>query len=73
MPPAPNTGAVRMLTTAGDPVAGVTFTVDGPGSPRTAVTNAEDVAWVDGLALGDFVVTETVPAGYVAAGENPQA
>jgi len=58
------------------PHAGVTFTVTGGGLPApglTAVTNASGVACVDGLLLssvagvGNYTVTETVPAGYSAS------
>jgi len=54
--------------------AGVTFTVDGPGLGDGAevTTNAQGEACVDGLVLsgfvGDYTVTETVPAGYDADG-----
>jgi Prealbumin-like fold domain len=44
------------------PHAGVTFSVDG----TTVVTDANGEACVDGLAFGDYTVTETVPAGYVS-------
>ena len=59
------------------PHAGVTFKVTGgelPAAGVTAVTNADGEACVDGLLLssltgvGDYTVTETVPAGYVADG-----
>jgi hypothetical protein len=53
------------------PHQGVTFTVTGgelPAAGVTAVTNAQGEACVDGLVLssfvGDYTVTETVPAGY---------
>ncbi len=52
---------------------GVTFTITGgelPAAGVTAVTNASGEACVDGLVLsslvGDYTVTETVPAGYVS-------
>jgi Prealbumin-like fold domain len=55
------------------PHQGVTFTVTGgelPAAGVTAVTNAQGEACVDGLVLssfvGDYTVTETVPAGYSA-------
>ncbi|HSE81558.1 MAG TPA: hypothetical protein VLA87_07660 [Gaiellaceae bacterium] len=57
------------------PHPGVTFTVTGgelPAGGVTAVTNSSGVACVDGLVLssfvGDYTVTETVPAGYHADG-----
>jgi hypothetical protein len=53
------------------PHAGVTFTVTGgelPAGGVTAVTNAQGHACVDDLVLssfvGDYTVTETLPAGY---------
>jgi hypothetical protein len=60
---------------AGDhPHAGVTFTVTGgelPAAGVTAVTNAQGEACVGGLVLssfvGDYTVTESVPAGYSAS------
>ena len=57
------------------PHQGVTFTVTGgelPAGGVTAVTDANGEACVDGLVLsgfvGDYTVTETVPAGYHAVG-----
>ena len=56
------------------PHAGVTFTITGgelPAAGVTAVTNAQGEACVDGLVLssfvGDYTVTESVPAGYSAS------
>jgi hypothetical protein len=58
------------------PHAGVTFTVTGgelPAAGVTAVTDANGEACVDGLVLssfagvGDYTVTESVPAGYSAS------
>jgi Prealbumin-like fold domain len=47
------------------PHAGVDFTVTGPGGfSQTVTTNAAGIACVDGLIFGDYVATETVPAGY---------
>jgi hypothetical protein len=55
---------------------GVTFTITGgdlPAGGTTVVTDSNGVACVDGLLLssfaGDYTVTETVPAGYVADGD----
>jgi hypothetical protein len=51
------------------PHADVTFTVTGgelPAAGVTVVTNSQGVACVDGLVLGDYTVTETVPTGYIA-------
>jgi hypothetical protein len=56
------------------PHAGVTFTVSGGslGTPVEVVTDANGEACVADLVLssfvGDYTVTETVPAGYVADG-----
>jgi hypothetical protein len=56
------------------PHAGVTFTVTGgelPAGGVTALTDGDGEACVDGLVLssfvGDYTVTETVPAGYSAS------
>jgi hypothetical protein len=56
------------------PHAGVTFTITGgelPAGGTTVITNADGQACADGLVLSSFVgnytVTETVPAGYKAA------
>jgi hypothetical protein len=56
------------------PHAGVEFTITGgelPAAGITATTDAAGEACVDGLVLsgfvGDYTVTETVPAGYKAA------
>jgi hypothetical protein len=77
------TGAIVITKTrkhaaggSGDqPHPGVTFTVTGgelPAAGVTAVTDSNGVACVDGLLLsgsvGDYTVTETVPAGYQADG-----
>jgi hypothetical protein len=65
--------------TGDHPHPGVTFTVTGgelPAGGVIAVTDANGVACVDGLLLSSFVgnytVTETVPAGYRADSTNPQ-
>jgi hypothetical protein len=56
---------------------GVTFTVTGgelPAAGVTVVTNDAGEACVDGLVVsslvGDYTVTETVPAGYEADGDT---
>jgi hypothetical protein len=61
------------------PHQGVTFTVKGgelAAAGVTAVTNANGQACVDGLVLsgfvGDYTVTETVPAGYSSSPAGPQ-
>jgi hypothetical protein len=51
------------------PHAGVTFTITGgelPAAGTTVVTDANGVACLDGLVFADYVVTESVPAGYVS-------
>ncbi|MGH8823345.1 MAG: prealbumin-like fold domain-containing protein [Jiangellaceae bacterium] len=51
------------------PHAGVDFVITGGGLPAagtTVTTDANGVACLDGLAFADYVVTETVPAGYVS-------
>ena len=53
------------------PHAGVTFTLTG-GPESVLVVDSTDVGGViciDGLLLGEYTVTETVPAGYAAAGD----
>jgi hypothetical protein len=59
------------------PHAGVTFTITGgelPADGVTAVTNAQGEACIDGLLLSSFVgnykVTESVPAGYRSDGDE---
>jgi hypothetical protein len=60
-----------------DPHPGVTFTVkDGNGNVvtgGTVVTDANGQACVAGLLFGTYTVTETVPAGYVAAGPTTKS
>jgi Prealbumin-like fold domain len=46
------------------PHAGVVFTVNG----QSVTTDANGQACVDNLLFGSYMVTETVPAGYAAAG-----
>jgi hypothetical protein len=59
-----------------DPHQGVVFTITGGGLTEgvTATTGADGKACVDGLLLssivGDYTVTETVPAGYVSDGDT---
>jgi Prealbumin-like fold domain len=62
------------------PHAGVTFTVTGgelPAGGVTATTNAQGQACVDNLVVsshvGNYTVTETVPAGYKVVSPNPQS
>jgi hypothetical protein len=69
-----NLGAIEITKTrkhaaagAGDhPHAGVDFAITGNGVDETVTTNANGVACLDGLAFGDYVVTEDVPTGYVS-------
>ena len=48
--------------------AGVVFGITGGNLPAgtTVTTNSSGVACLDGLIFGDYVVTESVPAGYVS-------
>jgi hypothetical protein len=78
----PQTGAIEITKTrkhaaagSGDhPHAGVTFTVTDSADNvvGSGVTDADGKLCIDGLLLssfaGDYTVTETVPAGYVADG-----
>ena len=72
------TGAILITKTrkhaadgAGDhPHAGVDFVITGgdlPAGGTTVMTVADGTACLDGLAFGDYTVTETVPAGYSAS------
>ncbi len=62
---------------AADPHAGVEFTVSGGGLAQSikATTDSQGIACVGGLSLssfagvGNYTVTETVPANYVADGD----
>ena len=51
------------------PHRGVTFTIEG----QSAVTDANGIACVDGLAFGSHDVTETLPDGYVNDGPLTQS
>ena len=61
-----------------DPHGGVTFTVSGGSltGPVDVMTDDTGVACLEGLLLssvaGDYTVTETVPSGYKADGDNPK-
>jgi hypothetical protein len=49
--------------------SGVNFTITGgnlPAGGTVVTTNASGVACLDGLIFGDYVVTESVPTGYVS-------
>ncbi len=52
------------------PHAGIEFTVTGgpEGVDVVAVTDAMGVLCIDGLLLGEYAVTETVPTGYIVDG-----
>jgi hypothetical protein len=73
-------GAIKITKTAknktlgsGDqPHAGVTFTISGPSGSFDVVTGADGTVCKDGLAFGDYTVTEHVPTGYQADSTNPQ-
>jgi Prealbumin-like fold domain len=56
-------------TPANNAHAGVNFTITGGSLPvggTVVQTNASGVACLGGLAFGDYVVTESVPTGYVS-------
>jgi hypothetical protein len=54
-------------TGSGDqPHAGVDFAITATGVNVTVTTGADGVACLDGLAFGDYTVTEDVPDGYVS-------
>jgi len=67
-------GAIRVTKTAKHAAAvgnvfaqsGVTFTIGG----TAAVTDANGQACVDGFLFGQYAVTETVPTGYLPAGDT---
>jgi hypothetical protein len=63
-------GAIKVIKTSsksGDPLAGATFSVTGPGGfSDTLTTGADGTDCVDGLVFGSYTVTETgAPTGYV--------
>lgn len=45
-------------------ISGITFTLDGNGEHRTAVTDRNGSAYFTGLKPGTYTVTETIPQGY---------
>ena len=47
-------------------MAGITFTVTGPGTNKTVTTGADGTFTLNDLTPGTYTVTETVPAGYTA-------
>lgn len=60
--PALISGHVR--TADGDPLDGVTVTIDGPGGPRTTTTDADGLYAFDGNAEGTYALSIDVPDGY---------
>jgi Prealbumin-like fold domain len=53
-------------------LAGAKFTVAGAGGPYLLETNSDGEACVDGLAFGDYTVTETdAPGGYALDNGDP--
>ncbi|HET7369029.1 MAG TPA: prealbumin-like fold domain-containing protein [Gaiella sp.] len=55
--------------TGPQPQANVAFAIDGVAA---GTTGTDGTLCVDGLALGNHTVTETVPTGYQADGDNPK-
>jgi len=71
-----NCGAVAITKTTkvpgktgAQPQAGVAFAVDGVAA---GTTGTDGKLCVGGLAIGNHTVTETVPSGYQADGDNPK-
>jgi hypothetical protein len=76
-----NLGAIKITKdrkhaaagTGDHPHSGVDFVVTGgnlPAGGTTVTTDANGVACLGGLALADYTVTESVPAGYVSDDEE---
>ncbi len=61
-------GAIGGVVTddAGDPVAGVTLVIDGPGGQIPLVTDEAGVYIADGLAAGDYTIVLTPPDNFTA-------
>ncbi|MEI7057587.1 carboxypeptidase-like regulatory domain-containing protein [Nocardioides sp. CCNWLW239] len=53
----------------GEPVAGVTVTVDGPDGPVTATTDGAGGYVVEDLPAGDYTITVTAPDGMRVVGD----
>jgi Prealbumin-like fold domain len=79
----PQEGAIQITKTAKHaadedgsiPLGDVTFTITGgdlPAAGEEVVTDANGVVCLDGLAFGDYVVTETEPDNYNAVGDGVQ-
>jgi hypothetical protein len=64
-------GAIKVAKTYGTntPQSGVSFTVNGV----TKTTDADGYACFDNLLFGQYDVTETVPAGFLAAGDTTKS
>ena len=62
-------GAIGGVVTddAGDPVAGASVVIDGPGGQVPLVTDAAGVYVADGLEAGDYTIVLTPPDGYTAS------
>ena len=66
-----NHGGIKIVKTSEDnKVEGIVFTVTGNGINKTVTTDANGIALVSDLIAGEYVVTETAPAGYVS--EEPE-
>ena len=60
-------GNAKIVKTSSDgKVAGITFTVTGPGTNKTVTTGSDGTFTVENLGPGTYTVTETVPDGYTA-------
>ena len=58
-------GSAKIVKTSSDgKVAGITFTVTGPGTSKTVTTGSDGTFTLNDLTPGTYTVTETVPAGY---------
>ena len=60
-------GSAKIIKTSSDgKVAGITFTVTGPGTSKTVTTGSDGTFTLNDLTPGTYTVTESVPAGYTA-------